>query len=418
VARLNSKVRSGQTALPPHLDHLGDLLQIQEALLSPSASLESVMHTICERAVALTGAEGSTIEMQERDELVYRVVSGSMAPYAGFRLKKAGSLSGLALSTKQVQVCEDSETDQRVDREACRKVGSRSMVIVPLVYGHAVVGVLKVSSDRPKAFRPRVVELLRLLAGFLGTAMVRAEAQDVRNAMQRKERERQLELERLRQELASLVVHDLKSPLSAVKANLEFLRQELSQNDADVLEAAVDALSASQRIDALLKSLLETSKLEQGRLPVSRSLVRLSTLVDDVCREHAQQAKTRGIELQNRIAPERTLMVDAPLLRRVVDNIVDNAFRYTPEGGRIVFLWSDLGDAVELRIGNSGPPIPPEAREQIFEKFGQAERSGRSNFGLGLYFCKLVVEAHQGHTWVESNEELPTIFAMRFPRLV
>jgi signal transduction histidine kinase len=99
---------------------------------------------------------------------------------------------------------------------------------------------------------------------------------------------------------------------------------------------------------------------------------------------------------------------------RIIDNTLDNAVRYTPRGGRISLAAEAVSDErVQIRIGNSGPAIPAEHRESIFEKYGQTSPGqGRMNLGLGLYFCRLAIVAHGGRIWVESTTDLPTIFVI------
>jgi two-component system, OmpR family, heavy metal sensor histidine kinase CusS len=103
-------------------------------------------------------------------------------------------------------------------------------------------------------------------------------------------------------------------------------------------------------------------------------------------------------------------------MTRAIENVVDNALRYTPSGGTIALIATRVGDDVELAIGNDGPPIPAEARLAIFEKYGQAGRhSGRMNLGLGLYFCRLAAEAHAGTLELRETSEFPTLFVFRLP---
>jgi signal transduction histidine kinase len=396
----------------PERSLLRELLTMQETLLAPDMSVEGVMRLACERAMLLAGAEGATIEIQDGEWLVYRVATGTMAPFSGFRLKAASSLSGLSITAGAALMSEDTEVDDRVDREACRRVGVRSMVVVPLIHGAKVIGVLKVAAARRRAFHPDVVDRLRVIAGFVGNAMVKAEAHEVRAALLRAERQRMMELERLRAELASLVVHDLRSPLSAVAANLEYLREQLPAGGGDAIEAAVDAIAATRRIDDLIRMFLEMTRLEDGALPLSLARVSPAELTAAIVAERKRAAGLGGVQIVHRVDPAIVVEADAVLLRRSLENIIDNALRYTPPSGRIE-IWSDVGPkGVELRVGNSGPPIPDEDRGKIFEKFGQARRSGRANFGLGLYFCRLVAEAHGGRLWVESTPALPTVFGM------
>src|SRR5262249_24906459 len=123
----------------------------------------------------LTRASGAAIELAEGDEIVYTAASGSGASFVGMRLRIDGSLSGHCLTHGRTAVCHDTETDSRVDRAAARRVGARSVVLVPLRHDDRLVGVLKVVSDRPDAFEPGDVEVLELLADLMGSAIARAE---------------------------------------------------------------------------------------------------------------------------------------------------------------------------------------------------------------------------------------------------
>jgi diguanylate cyclase (GGDEF)-like protein len=136
------------------------------------------MQLITEHTQALTCAEGGIVEMLDEDQMEYRAASGTAAPHIGLRLKAANSLSGRCLSENAVLKCDDSETDPRVDRQACRKVGLRSMVVVPLRHNGQAVGVLKVMSSRVNAFNEENITTLQLMAGLLSATLSEAMAAD------------------------------------------------------------------------------------------------------------------------------------------------------------------------------------------------------------------------------------------------
>ncbi|MBV8980076.1 MAG: GGDEF domain-containing protein [Acidimicrobiia bacterium] len=146
--------------------------EINEVILDP----DEVMRVVTERAQEMTGASGAVVELVEGDEMVYRAASGSAAASVGLRLNAAASLSGLCVRTGEVLLCDDAELDIRVDLEACRRIGVRSMVVVPLVHRGAAVGVLKVVSPVPHAFGADDTEALELLAGFIATSLTNASA--------------------------------------------------------------------------------------------------------------------------------------------------------------------------------------------------------------------------------------------------
>jgi signal transduction histidine kinase len=134
----------------------------------------AVMTLIAERTQKLTRASGAAIELIERDELVYRVGTGTASQHVGLRLAIASSLSGKCMRLNEILRCDDTESDPRVNREACRKIGLRSMVVVPLYHNGRAVGVLKVLATKPNVFSERDARALQLMAGLIGAAMSNA----------------------------------------------------------------------------------------------------------------------------------------------------------------------------------------------------------------------------------------------------
>lgn len=154
---------------------LDALVTTQTAIATSRFDLDAVLTTVVDEAQQLTGADAAVVELPDGDDLVYRAVCGSAGGHLGLRVAREGSLSGVALHSRSVIVCGDSETDPRVDREACRLVGARSMVVVPLLHDGEAAGVLKVSSHTPDAFDERHAQLLAALGALIAAALVRAD---------------------------------------------------------------------------------------------------------------------------------------------------------------------------------------------------------------------------------------------------
>jgi diguanylate cyclase (GGDEF)-like protein len=129
---------------------------------------------VAERAQFITGATGAVVELAEGDDMVYRAVAGAAANLLGLRLQRKNSLSGQCVDSGTTLRCDDSETDARVDRDACRKVGLRSMIVVPLIHLGAAAGVLKVFSPRSHAFGAGDIRLLGLMSELIAAAMYHA----------------------------------------------------------------------------------------------------------------------------------------------------------------------------------------------------------------------------------------------------
>jgi diguanylate cyclase (GGDEF)-like protein len=150
------------------------ILRVQTEIAKLGLDLGGVMAFVAEHAQRLTRASGAVVELSEGEEMVYRSASGICAEQLGLRLKRFGSLSGLCIETGDILSADDTESDPRVDREACRRVGLRSMVVVPLKHGDAAVGVLKVASGETSSFTGRDARVLELMADLIASSMFHA----------------------------------------------------------------------------------------------------------------------------------------------------------------------------------------------------------------------------------------------------
>jgi len=150
------------------------IISIQTEISRQGLDLGGVMQLVCQRAGELCNASGAVVELAEGEEMVYRAASGLAQGQLGLRLGRVGSLSGQCVAQDQILQCDDSETDPRVDRVACRKVGLRSMLVVPLRHEGQSVGVLKVISSTQKAFDRQHAQVLGLLSELIGAAIYHA----------------------------------------------------------------------------------------------------------------------------------------------------------------------------------------------------------------------------------------------------
>ena len=226
-------------------------------------------------------------------------------------------------------------------------------------------------------------------------------------------------LQRDKDSLVQLIVHDMRGPLSAAILSLEFLSRELKRQRAtrDMLEASDDALTSSSNVANMITQILDTTKLEEGRITLNLVPVPAREMLN-LARQQAlsrAQGKSVSIEVD---APDTLFMVaDRRLFPRLLDNLVSNALRYSSAGGRILLVAAASGGEVVLSVHNTGEVIPVGDRERIFAKFQQGETETQRMFGwgLGLYFCRLVAEAHSGRIAVEEVAGWPTSFVVRLP---
>ena len=231
------------------------------------------------------------------------------------------------------------------------------------------------------------------------------------------------EVQRRRQQLTAHVVHDLRIPLTSVTANLQYVLRDrnLSENAAGAARDALDAAEVASRMSA---DLLDLAIADQNALVPRLGPVDLPRLLESVKR-HALR-RMEG-EIQQDIAISTRLerphiVADQTLLRRVLENLVDNAVKYAPSGDTIhIEARTFAPDWVELRVRDRGPGVPEAYRDIVFEQYAQLDREAelylRGGRGLGLAFCKIATMAHGGRIWVEDNEPRGACFCVRLPQV-
>ncbi len=150
---------------------LMDIIQLQSIIGSADFALQPFMNLVADSLKQFTGANGSVIELIEGDEMVYHAASGTVKDYIGLRIAREGSLSGHCVQSGEIEICNDTASDPRVNLEACKKIDAVSMMLVPLRHQNEIRGVLKIISDKKNAFGNTEIYTLHLLAGIMGSAL-------------------------------------------------------------------------------------------------------------------------------------------------------------------------------------------------------------------------------------------------------
>jgi signal transduction histidine kinase len=219
------------------------------------------------------------------------------------------------------------------------------------------------------------------------------------------EKEQLLELQRVRQETSDLVVHDLRNPLGTIYGALNMMEmvlpEEVLHDNRELLDLASAACARMQR---LVDTLLDVAKLETGEVPITTSLADLRPILLEATRRQSLATRTRGIKVEVVASADLPpVLIDTEKIERVLANLLDNAIKYTPDAESILIAAEARNNQIVVSVTDSGPGIPVEERERIFERFAQipGQTPTRRGFGLGLTFCRLAVEGHGGHIWVE-----------------
>jgi two-component system phosphate regulon sensor histidine kinase PhoR len=225
-------------------------------------------------------------------------------------------------------------------------------------------------------------------------------------------------LERLRRELTANVSHELRTPLTSIKGFAETLLGGAMRDEATGRRFLEIIDKEANRLVKLVDDLLDLSRLEDKRISLQLGPVEVGALVDETLTRLRPLAGARTFEL--RAPPEEVVaLADRDRLSQVLTNLLDNAIKFTPDGGRITIAWRCTDGEVEISVSDSGPGIAEEDLPRIFERFYKADRARPAHpggSGLGLAITKHIVEAHGGRIAVASAPGGGTTFTVTLPR--
>ena len=224
------------------------------------------------------------------------------------------------------------------------------------------------------------------------------------------------ELDSLRDDLTSMIYHDLRSPLGNIVSSLEVLSGMIG-SDESVQSILNIALNSTERIQRLVNSLLDINRLKLGQTVATLQTWKPQKLIESAIKDVLPSANGRRQQIKIEIAANLpNVFVDAEMIRRVIINLLENAVKFSLVETAIEIGAKIDGANVQFWVKDTGPGIPANARERIFEKFSRLKGKNRpSGLGIGLAFCRLAVHAHGGKIWVESEEGKGSKFVFVLP---
>ena len=399
---------------------LSKIINAQNEIATSALDSKLIMDKVVNLSMDLTNADGSIIEIGEGDDMIYYYAAGAARNFLGMKIKKEGSFSGLCLNEKKVLICDDSETDDRVNRDACRKVNLRSMIVIPLVHGKKTIGILKNYSATANHFDQQSRTTLELVTGILSSALGQAyEFEEKTLAI--------VELETAKKELMASrdqaesatqaksrflanMSHEVRTPLNGIMGMTDLILdgklEPLQREYANTIKIS------SHGLLQILNDVLDFSKIEAGHLQFEHLNFDLVSLMQDILKSF------RFISIQNKLdisfEADKTLPTfingDPGRIRQVMMNLIGNAVKFTTNGSvRIkISCTSQTQSAVNLRfeVRDTGIGIEPESIRSLFQEFVQADNSTTRRYGgtgLGLSISQRIVQQMGGKIGVESE---------------
>ncbi len=393
------------------------IIESQHMLSSRQGRVE-IMHLITREARHLTDADGSFLEIIDGDEFVCRSTSGLADQFLDMRIKIAGSLSGLCIAENRLLYAEDIETDTRVNREACRKVSIRSMIVVPLKLKDTTIGVLRSYSAKANGFSELHQDTLRLIAGTFASAWSKSIVFE--EMIKLKETADQATM--AKSNFLANMSHEIRTPMNGIigMAHL-MLETKLTPDQRDFAETIA---GSGQNLLAIINDILDFSKIEAKKMDLECVEFDMVHFLKEVCKPFQWAIQKKGInfDFAGSDYPFQVIGDDGKI-GQVVSNLIANAVKFTSQGG--VTLEFEVreqtdGDAVEavIRVQDTGIGIPDDAKEKMFQAFSQAGSTICRQYGgtgLGLSISKSLVALMGGEISFESRYGSGTSFTVVLP---
>jgi GAF domain-containing protein len=422
--RLFNELQARTAALTRSVGELRALGEVGQAV-SSTLDLETVLSTIVSRATQLTGMDGGSIYEYDEAREEFQLHTADKLPdelVAALRAtpmrKGEGALGRMALTGEPVEIRDirDEAAYQSRVRDLLVHAGFRSLLAVPLVRDSHILGGIAVNRSAPGAFSPEVVALLQTFAAQSALAI-----QNARLFRELEEKSRQLETaSRHKSEFLANMSHELRTPLNAIIGFSEVLAErmfgEINDKQAEYLD---DIVVSGRHLLALINDILDLSKIEAGRMELDRSEFDLASAIGNTLSLVRERAERRGIALASAVDPRiGAVRADERKVKQVLLNLLSNALKFTPEGGRIDVRASLAHDVIEIAVTDTGVGIPPEDQATVFEEFRQVGAAAKKveGTGLGLAISRKFVELHGGAIRVASEPGKGSTFTFTLPK--
>ena len=421
-ANLMQQLELRTRELTRSVDELEGLRHVGEAV-SSSLDLHEVLSTIVAHAVQLSGTEGGSISEFNDDAEAFEVRAAfgtSDELLAALRATRIGlreTLVGRTTLTRTPVVVEDLGAvppDPHLAELA--RAGWRSMLAVPLVREDRILGTLVVRRRAPGGFPQRTIELMETFASQSALAI-----QNARLFQELARKSEELEVaSRHKSEFLASMSHELRTPLNAVigfsDVLLDRLFGDLNPKQEEYIE---DIRESGRHLLELLNDILDLSKVEAGKMQLELATTSLREALEHGVAMVSERATRESLSLHLAVADDVDVVVADPLrLKQVILNLLTNAVKFTPSGGRVEARAERVGHEIRVSVEDSGIGIAQSDHERIFEAFQQGRRdvsASAEGTGLGLTLSKRIVELHGGRLWVDSRVGHGSRFTFSIP---
>lgn len=382
--------------------------------------LQSVLQTTVQLLRSLLNARASTITMlsEDKQELIVKAADGVNPEFLNARMKIEESISGRVVQNSQLLYARDSHNDP--DFLFFDEV-VRSLLVVPLVIRDEPIGTLTVDSEEPNTFSESDIQLMTIAASQVSVAIANAnlfEELEARATELKAAYDELRESDRLKDELVQNVSHELRTPLTFVKGYSDLLMDGemglLTTPQQDALTIIVDKTNEITRI---IDDIITLQRIDAGNLNLKPEA--MAEMLQVSVANHQLVADQKGLTINVELPSEKGFVnIDKQRITQVLDNLLGNAMKFSPDGGSITVSMKVKNNKVLVAVADEGIGISPEQHERIFERFYQIDGSARRRFGgtgIGLAIVKRIIDAHHGKIWVRSELNRGSAFYFMLP---
>lgn len=398
------------------------LLAINELSNDPKLKFHEKLNKIIVEITNILGASSGSIMLLKNKKM--EVIASTKDCIIGFKQDiNEDTPSSYVVKTGKILYINNLLKDHRFHKKY-NHYNKNAFIIVPIISKEKVIGVIsltdKIGVDQ---FTQDEQEILMKIAGHVISKIENQRLTDdlrkKKNTLQKRNQQLR-QLERLKTDLFRMLIHDLKGPISEVIANLDILSYTAKEENRVYVE---HAKTGCDTLYSMTCNLLDIARLEEGKLELLYEKIEPEDLIREAKARVYWAMEQKSLRFKETIPPPAGVggefWGDRGILLRILQNLLANAVHYSPRGKSVGFGYDyPKGEEIRFYVEDKGPGVPPEHQAVIFDKFAQLDKKGDGRIyttGLGLTFCKMAVEAHEGTISIESDGQLGSRFAFSLP---
>ncbi len=412
--------KQAQTALEQHVNQL-EFLERVEVELGQKLNVDYVLSMVLDVAVRVTRADAACICLPEGEGVrAAHIIGHYPESLLGSYIPPEQGILGRAVRQRQAQLVLDVTQDP--DYVAVTPF-TRAQMAIPLLSQERLVGVIVLETENPQRFTPDKFEFLKLLTSRIAAAIDNAQLYQQSQEQLAELRalyEKVSALEQVKTDMIRIAAHDLRNPIGLISGYLHLIHEDVRPQLSPQSEEFFTAIErAVARMETITSDILSLQKIEQAAQGRRREKIALQAMIEQAYHDHQDEARRKTQQFQLDLPPDPlTVWGDPVQLQEAIANLIANAVKYTPDGGRVQVRLTQEDGAALFEVVDTGYGVPEAQQARLFEPFFRADSDETSKIagtGLGLHLVKNIVERHHGQMRFTSVYGQGSTFGFRLP---